>query len=273
MAFFKFRQGGDNPLPTTQPAESIELMRRRARHRLIGAAVLVLIGVLGFPVLFDTQPRPMSVDVQIDIPDRNKLPPLQIPAPVTRAVTSDPPASVPTRSLVAAPVSPPLSEAAERPVLAGEAKTEAKTESKAEAKVEAEASLGPQEQLMAENSANNKAVAPAGRAVDATKKVVNAEAVSTPTPTPTLSPKPNASAQGEDHRYIIQVGAFADPVKARETRLKLEKAGLKTYTHVAETREGPRTRVRVGPFGTKAEADKVAAKVKALSLPSVILTL
>jgi cell division protein FtsN len=31
--------------------------------------------------------------------------------------------------------------------------------------------------------------------------------------------------------------------------------------------------VRVGPFGTKAEADKVAAKVKALSLPSVILTL
>jgi DedD protein len=69
------------------------------------------------------------------------------------------------------------------------------------------------------------------------------------------------------------VGAFADPVKARETRLKLEKAGLKTYTHVAETREGPRTRVRVGPFGTKAEADKVAAKVKALSLPSVILTL
>jgi DedD protein len=265
MAFFKFRQGGDNPSPTTQPAESIELMRRRARHRLIGAAVLVLIGVLGFPVLFDTQPRPMSVDVQIDIPDRNKLPPLQIPAPVTRAVTSNPPASVPTRSLVAAPVSPPLSAATERPVLTGEAKTEAK--------VEAEASLGPQEQLMAENSANNKAVAPAGRAVDATKKAVTAEAASTPTPTPALSPKPNASAQGEDHRYIIQVGAFADPVKARETRLKLEKAGLKTYTHVAETREGPRTRVRVGPFGTKAEADKVAAKVKALSLPSVILTL
>ena len=263
MAFFKFRQGGDNPSPTTQPAESIELMRRRARHRLIGAAVLVLIGVLGFPVLFDTQPRPMSVDVQIDIPDRNKLAPLQIPAPVTRAVTSNPPASVPARSVVAAPVSPPLSAATERPVLTGETKTEGK--------VEAEASLGPQEQLMAENSANNKAVAPAGRAVDATKKIVTAEAASTPTPTP--APKPNASAQGEDHRYIIQVGAFADPVKARETRLKLEKAGLKTYTHVAETREGPRTRVRVGPFGTKAEADKVAAKVKALSLPSVILTL
>ena len=263
MAFFKFRQGGDTPSPTTQPAESIELMRRRARHRLIGAAVLVLIGVLGFPVLFDTQPRPMSVDVQIDIPDRNKLAPLQIPAPVTRAVTSNPPASVPARSVVAAPVSPPLSAATERPVLTGETKTEGK--------VEAEASLGPQEQLMAENSANNKAVAPAVRAVDATKKVVTSEAASTPTPTP--APKPNASAQGEDHRYIIQVGAFADPVKARETRLKLEKAGLKTYTHVAETREGPRTRVRVGPFGTKAEADKVAAKVKALSLPSVILTL
>ena len=253
MAFFKFRQGGDNPAPTTQPAESIELMRRRARHRLMGAAVLVLIGVLGFPVLFDTQPRPMSVDVQIDIPDRNKVTPLQIPAPVTRAVVSAPPEPTLRPAVAAVPASQPKPVAAERPLQAEESK------------VQAEASLGPQEQLIAENSAKNMAVAPMGRASNATKTA----AVSPSAP----SSKPNVSAPGDEHRYIIQVGAFADPVKARETRLKLEKAGLKTYTHVAETREGPRTRVRVGPFGSKAEADKVAAKVKALSLPSVILTL
>ena len=74
-------------------------------------------------------------------------------------------------------------------------------------------------------------------------------------------------------RYIVQVGAFADATKARETRLKVEKAGLKTYTHVAETKDGKRIRVRVGPFATKAEAEKAAAKLKDLDLPSAVLTL
>ena len=48
-------------------------MRQRAKHRLIGAAVLVLIGVIGFPLLFDKQPRPIAVDTPIDIPDKNKV--------------------------------------------------------------------------------------------------------------------------------------------------------------------------------------------------------
>jgi DedD protein len=74
-------------------------------------------------------------------------------------------------------------------------------------------------------------------------------------------------------RYVVQVGAFADPAKAREARLKLEHAGLKTYTHVAETKDGARIRVRVGPFSTKAEADKAAQKVKALKLAAAVLTL
>ena len=80
MAFFKFRKAGDagKPAAPAQP-ESVEAVRRRARHRLIGAAVLVLVGVLGFPLLFDTQPRPMAVDIPIEIPDRNKAKPLSLP--------------------------------------------------------------------------------------------------------------------------------------------------------------------------------------------------
>jgi DedD protein len=82
-----------------------------------------------------------------------------------------------------------------------------------------------------------------------------------------------AGASATAARYVIQVGAFADLTKAREARVKLERAGLKTYTHVAQTKDGERTRVRVGPFATKAEADKVAGKVKTLDLPAAILTL
>ena len=74
-------------------------------------------------------------------------------------------------------------------------------------------------------------------------------------------------------RFIVQVGAFTDAAKARETRLKVEKTGLKTYTHVAEGKEGKLIRVRVGPFGTKAEAEKAAEKVKALDMKAAILAL
>ena len=74
-------------------------------------------------------------------------------------------------------------------------------------------------------------------------------------------------------RFVVQVGAFADADKAREARQKLERAGLKTYTNVAETKDGKRIRVRVGPFATRAEADKAADKIKGLDLPAAILTL
>ena len=91
MAFFKLRSQGNEarPAAVTAPAESVEAMRRRARHRLIGAAVLVLVGVVGFPLLFDTQPRPIAVDIPIEIPDRNKVKPLAVPpAPAPAAATS-----------------------------------------------------------------------------------------------------------------------------------------------------------------------------------------
>ena len=77
----------------------------------------------------------------------------------------------------------------------------------------------------------------------------------------------------ESGRFVVQVGAFADADKAKEVRQKLEKAGLETYMHVAKTADGERTRVRVGPFASRAEADRAASKVKGLSLPAAVLSL
>ena len=71
----------------------------------------------------------------------------------------------------------------------------------------------------------------------------------------------------------MQVGAFADSDKAREVRAKVEGAGLKTYTQVVDTKEGKRTRVRVGPYTSRADADKAVARIRALDLPASVLTL
>jgi len=71
----------------------------------------------------------------------------------------------------------------------------------------------------------------------------------------------------------VQVGAFADAAAAHETRVKAEKLGLKTYTQVAATSSGTRIRVRLGPFTSRADADKALAKARAAGLTAVVLTL
>src|SRR5690606_4544014 len=81
---------------------------------------------------------------------------------------------------------------------------------------------------------------------------------------------PAAEAAG---RFIVQVGAFADADKAREVQGKLERSGLKTYTQTVDTKDGRRTRVRVGPFASRAEADKAAERVKGAGLAGAVLSL
>lgn len=257
MAFFKFRKAGDDTAAAA-PAESVEVMRRRAKHRLIGAAVLVLIGVVGFPLLFDTQPRPVQVDIPIDIPDRAKAKPLPV-APAAPAVSG--PVSAPVVPAAPAPV-PKVAQAEgldakeeivpakPAPKPAAVASAPAKPAVKAEAKPE----VKPAVTAKADDGARAKALLEGKTTTAAATAAASASA-----------------ANGE--RYVVQVGAFADADKARETRLKVERAGLKTYTHVAETKDGKRTRVRVGPFATRAEADRAAEKIKGLDLPAAILTL
>ena len=247
MAFFKFRKAGDDSAASPRQSESIEAMRRRARHRLIGASVLVLAGVIGFPLLFDTQPRPVAVDIPIEIPDRNKVKPLAppraesqgvvMPAPVASAAPVPPPPVVAAAPALAEPVAAPKAEEP-RP----QPKLEPKPEPRAVAKAEPAMADAPDDGAKARALLEGK-------------------------------PPAESGAVAAEGRFVVQVGAFADPSKARETRLRVEKAGLKTYTNVADTKDGKRIRVRVGPFANRGEADKAAEKIKGLDLPAAILTL
>jgi len=243
---FKSRSGSQGN-SATHPPQSIEAVRRRARHRLIGAAVLVALGVLGFPLLFDTQPRPISVDIPIEIPAKN-------PAAPFKAANTAPPAS---QAAPAQPVQPAAGAntgvTTNDSLSAREEVVETVRPSASPAKQAPRAELKPE-------AAKPAAQAPAAAKTNATE-AARAKAL--------LEGKPAESAE----RIVVQVGAFADATRAREVRLTLERAGLKTYTHVAETSEGRRIRVRVGPFASRSEAEKAAARVKALGLPAAILTL
>lgn len=45
-------------------------LRQQARRRLLGAAVLVGVGIVAFPLIFETQPRPVPMDLPIIIPSK-----------------------------------------------------------------------------------------------------------------------------------------------------------------------------------------------------------
>ena len=266
MAFFKFRKGGDEQPPPPPATESVEVMRKRARHRLIGAAVLVLAGVVGFPLLFDNHPRPIAVDIPIDIPDKAKVKPLgplpapaPVPLPQSGGIIDEGPAPAP--KVAASEPAKQLAKAVE--VAKPEVKTEVKPDVKAEVKPETKAApkLEPKVEAKPAERVLEKAVAPV-KPDDGAK----AKALLDGMP---VDKVPDAGAG----RFVVQVGAFSDVLKAREARVKLEKAGMKTYTQVVTPKEGKRIRVRVGPFENKAEADKVAEKIKKLDLPASVLEL
>jgi DedD protein len=87
-------------------------------------------------------------------------------------------------------------------------------------------------------------------------------------------PPPTADAAAtRTPRYVVQIGAFADPASARDVRTKVERMGLTTYTHVIEVGGSPRIRVRVGPMSDRAEAQRILDRLKQAGLPGAVLTL
>ena len=289
MSFFNFRRAGassaNGAVPTAQ-TETVETIRKRAKHRLIGSAVLVLVGIIGFPLLFDTQPRPIAMDIPIEIPNRNKVSPPVSPA--SQAVAALGSSVQPAAPVASTPTvaTKPVQAASDKVATAAslDAKEEIITDKKAVAPVlpaqsaiKVEAKPPPKVETRVESRPVAKPVDPPvvddGARVRALLEGRSSPAASVAKPAAADSNQAAAAAAGSEMRLIVQVGAFADVAKAREVRIKLEKAGFKTYTQVAETTAGKRIRVRVGPFATKAEADKAASKIKSLDLQAAILTL
>ncbi len=225
-------------------ADAVEIARTRARRRLIGALVLLAIGVVGFPLLFETEPRPVALDVPIvtasrEAPPQRASTPSRRPLPVIEAPVEDvrPVASAPSAAV-------PLQTRPDAPDMAASAVGSAPM---------------PRAAPISTAAAVPGAGAAASAAAPARATAAAAAAASAP------------SAPGG--RFVVQVGAYTDAATLREARARVEKLGLNTYTQVIENDAGRRTRVRVGPFATRDEANAAAARLKAAGLPAHLLAL
>lgn len=258
MAFFKLRlpgrfsstQTGADAL-SNAPAESVEVIRKRARHRLMGSVVLVLGAVVGLPLLFDSQPRPVAIDTPIVIPDRNQASPLSATSgsaktgAIKEGLAQDQAIAASQTGVAKSAVTNSAGLDPHEEVVTKDSKAEVRQEPKPELKAEAKP------EPKSENNPDGKEAAKAKALLDGKEA-------------------PNS---GDAVRSVVQVGAYADLAKAKEVRAKLESAGFKTYTQEIDTKDGKRIRVRVGPFATKEEADKTAEKIRKLNLQTSVLKL
>ena len=245
------------PSEAEQPplsASDVEAARVRARRRLIGMVVLVGAGIIGFPWLFETQPRPMSPDVQMvrggdlaEVADVKHAEPgskvalIQVPA---EASSSGSEAAAPQEQVgeqvegeeVLITTPPARATAASATELKTPVKPEVRPEPKSESRPKVEAKPEPKAE-------------------------------------PKVEPKPTKPADPDGTRFVVQFGAFSDGITAHEARMKVERLGIKTYTQEVKTPQGTRIRVRMGPYANRAEAEKVLSSLRKAGLSGAVLTL
>ena len=268
--------------------------KKRARRRLIGAIALALGVAVGLPMLLDSEPKAPVNDIAIEIPSKDKVAAAPSPAPVQAAPAAVPaagaanngldqseeivdtplparskptpmPTPVPATVVAAAePVKPayvepkpvkvepkpePKREVKPEPKVEPkvEPKHEPKPEPKHEVKPETKPEARPAKPEKADDAARAMAILegkPAAKAVKAEEKAVDADG----------------------GKFVVQVAALATQDKVDELQAKLRDAGIHSYTQKVSSPAGQRIRVRVGPFGSRDEAEKTRAKLQKLGL-------
>lgn len=236
--------------------------KKRARRRLIGAVALVLAAVVGLPMILDSEPKPLGDDIEIRIPSRDKTPP-----PSAAAASADQKAALDEREEVVEPagkgpaaaspstLSPAPDKASKTPTPADKPETSkppvaAKPEPRPEPKTETKPEAKPSPRTDARPSEPQD---------DARARAL-------------LEGKTDPKADKKDSgKYVVQVAALASKEKVNELQSKLKGAGIKSYTQTVSTASGERTRIRVGPFASKDEAEKVRARIVNLGLNGTLV--
>ena len=234
-------------------------LRKRARRRLVGAIALVTIIAVFLPMVLDHEPKPVSQDVSIRIPSPDAGVFTSKIVPVVPAQKSPPAA----KSEAAAPTEAPAPKAESPKIESTKAESPKVAAIAPVAKQPAEGATPPvydTEASPPKKAAPEKAAAlvkPAENPV----AVEPVKAVEKPTP----AEKTKVSAKGAAG-YVVQVAALNDPDKAKQMRDQIAATGVKAYTEVVPTAKGNVTRVRGGPFASRAEADKARDKLKGIGL-------
>jgi DedD protein len=249
------RRTAKNPTPRSfqRAAEAEELAltedpeQQRARHRLIGAAVLVLIAVVGLPRILDNKPKSVSNDIAVNIV--TSLPTPTIETKPTEKTKSETSSDTPSKEIVV------------------ESKSEAKSDTKADAKIDTKTEVKPAAPVAPTKSA--------GLGLAAGEEVVSAQAKpkteDSTAKSAATSSNPVPAGSG---KFVIQIGAFASEERAKGWIAKLKDQKIPNYVLNKNGTDGTKLYVlRAGPYTDKESAEAAEKKIKAMGLtPRIVET-
>jgi DedD protein len=72
------------------PSDPVLEARARARRRLVGAGILLTLGLVTFPIIFQTQPRPVALDIPIVMADPEANAPVVSNEAKSSSIVSEP---------------------------------------------------------------------------------------------------------------------------------------------------------------------------------------
>jgi len=205
---------------------------QRARHRLIGAAVLVLVAIIVLPRVLDSNPKTISNDIAVTIVS-------SLPAVVPLQPT--PPPTVEPKSEPAKPVITPAVPAVTAPAPV------------------APTTSAPVKPLASSPADKTMGLAAGEEIVVAAKSNANGPA----------SANANPGASG---KFVIQIGAFASEERANGWIAKLKEQKIPNYVLNRTGPDGTKLyALRAGPFADKETAEAAEKKIKAMGLtPRVV---
>lgn len=227
-------------------ADNLDITKR-ARRRLVGAVALALLAAVVLPMIMEQEPHLAVQDIQITIPDRDRVAALRRPAATDEAPAASTTVPVPEDEALAAsdkgaePASKPAAEPAVKPAAEPAAATAPAPAPRVESPAPrpAPAARAPEPRLPAPSAEEEARV----------RAILSGEV---------------APPRGES--FVIQVGAFSDAAKAARLADDLKAKGFPAYTE----RAGSVTRVRVGPVAGRTAADSAAARLKAAGHQAVL---
>jgi DedD protein len=218
--------------------EEIQL-RKRARRRLVGAIVLATAAVVVLPMILDSKPDRRGHEIDIHIPSEDSVEELAAES-VSLANTPPAPASS-------------MTQAEGGPGQAGGASGKNIT------------TVPPRETPASINEKTGASPAPAAPRNEAT--VTNTPPAAFRLETAIKNAAPAASRNAS---FVVQLGAFSTPAKAARQSEKVASQNFSAYTEIVKSGKEEVTRVRVGPFATREEAEKTREKLKNLGFEGVV---
>ena len=210
------------------------LLRKRARRRLVGSVVLVIIAIIVFPMILERAPKQEGKEIEIIIPSEN--------LPDESSAVVAPEDSVPdteSASINATTGSGTESNTSKEVITEAEQITEKKSDLliKPVQKKKEQAGRAVGSKGDSENNHKDK------------KSIVTIE------------------------RFIVQLGAFSDSTKAKHQQRSLMSIGIKkAYTETIKNKNTEVTRVRIGPFSTREAAEKEQKKLRKLGIKGVVMS-